>query len=309
MSILFNTIPVSIGLFSGISVLFIFFSVYWLIKDEDPIIERLNKISPNYRPLKKKVRKKTLKQLISNFFSQIFPKTEDNWEKSKIRSDLLKAGYRTPEAFGIFMGSRLISLIMLPTIIIFFLHIKDFTHQQQIAGLFVGLVVGFILPGYILEKKVISRGYKLSKELPDVLDLLVIAVESGLGLDASVKRVARELIHSSPILAEELTLMSIEMKVGIPRDKALKNLSDRCGTDEINSMTATLIQSDRFGVGVGRALRVHSEEVRTKRRQQLEEQAAKIPLKLLFPVLFLIFPAIMAVMAGPAVIKIMDSMF
>ncbi|KPA16923.1 type II secretion system F domain-containing protein, partial [Candidatus Magnetomorum sp. HK-1] len=302
-------IPGSIGLLSGISVLFFFISIYWLIKDDDPIIDRLNKISPKYRPLTRKVHKKSFKQLISTFFSQLFPKTNDNWEKSKIRSDLLKAGYRTPEAFGVFMGSRMISLIMLPASIITFLFLNEYSNGQQMAGLCVGLVFGFILPGYFLEKKVTARGYKLSKELPDVLDLLVIAVESGLGLDSAVKRVARELIHSCPILAEELTLMSLEIKVGIPRDKALKNLSDRCGIDEINSMAATLIQSDRFGVGVGRALRVHSEEVRTKRRQQLEEAAAKIPLKLLFPVLFLIFPAIMAVMAGPAVIKIMDSMF
>ena len=301
----------AIGLLSGISVFLLFAGLYWLLKNNDPVEIRLNYIS-NKKTIFKQRRigqKTSFNQLFVKYFSQLFPRSKDNWEKSKIRSDLLKAGYRIPEAFGIFMGIRMISLILLPSGTIFILNICERSHGEQMTGLLMGLIFGFLLPGYFLEKKVASRGYQLSKELPDVLDLLVIAVESGLGLDAAVKRVARELIHSSPILAEELTLMSLEIKVGIPRDKALKNLSDRCGIDEINSMTATLIQSDRFGVGVGRALRVHSEEVRTKRRQQLEESAAKIPLKLLFPVLFLIFPAIMAVMAGPAVIKIMESMF
>jgi tight adherence protein C len=298
-----------IGLLLGLSVLLTFAGLYWLIKDNDPVEKRLIFITNKKIPLKRKQHKQSFKQIIFKYFVQFFPRSKDNWEKSKIQSDLLKAGYRIPEALGIFMGIRMISLILLPSGVLFALHLFERSHGEQMIGLLMGLIFGFLLPGYFLEKKVMSRGNKLSKELPDVLDLLVIAVESGLGLDAAVKRVGRELIHSCPIIAEELTLMSLEIKVGIPRDRALKNLSDRCGTDEINSMTATLIQSDRFGVGVGRALRVHSEEVRTKRRQQLEEAAAKIPLKLLFPVLFLIFPAIMAVMAGPAVIKIMDSMF
>ncbi|MBF0452925.1 MAG: type II secretion system F family protein [Candidatus Magnetomorum sp.] len=303
------TIGTVISMLFGISVFFIFAGLYWLLKDSDPIEQRLNIVACQQRPLKRVRHQPSFKRMISTFFTQFFPRSNDNWEKSKIRSDLIKAGYRTSEAFGMFMGIRMISLIALPAGTLTLLHLSERSHGEQLAGLFMALIFGFLLPGYFLEKKVGARGYKLGKELPDVLDLLVIAVESGLGLDAAVKRVARELIHSCPILAEELTLMSLEIKVGIPRDKALKNLSDRCGVDEINSMTATLIQSDRFGVGVGRALRVHSEEVRTKRRQQLEEAAAKIPLKLLFPVLFLIFPAIMAVMAGPAVIKIMESMF
>jgi len=178
-------------------------------------------------------------------------------------------------------------------------------------GLFGALAAGawgcFMLPSLWLESRIKSRRRRITRELPEVLDLLVIAVEAGLGLDAAVKRVAREVTLSCPILAQELNLMALELKVGIPRQMALKNLAQRCACDEVSSLVTMLIQADRFGVSVGRSLRIHSETVRTKRRQQLEEQAAKVPLKLLFPVLFLIFPAIMAVMAGPAIIKVTES--
>jgi len=179
---------------------------------------------------------------------------------------------------------------------------------QLILALVGAATLGFFLPQFLLESRIRSRRKAITRELPDVLDLLVIAVEAGLGLDQAVRRVADEVAVSSPTLGLEFNLVSLEMQAGIPRQMALKNLAQRCGVEEVGGLVAMLVQADRFGVSVGRSLRVHSDTVRTKRRQQMEEAAAKIPLKLLFPVLFMIFPAIMVVMAGPAVIRVSQSM-
>ncbi|MCA1987988.1 MAG: type II secretion system F family protein [Desulfarculus sp.] len=168
-------------------------------------------------------------------------------------------------------------------------------------------VLGYLIPGIVLSYQVRFRRDRIGRELPDVLDLLVISVEAGLGLDAAIKRVAQEVRISAPILAGELNHVALELKAGIQRAQALKNLASRCGVDEVSSLVTMMVQADRFGVSVGRSLRVHSDSVRTKRRQRMEERAAKIPLKLLFPVLFMIFPAIMAVMAGPALIRVSES--
>lgn len=184
-----------------------------------------------------------------------------------------------------------------------------FKGSMAIVVLAVAAAIGFILPGYIITLKTRKRQTAITRELPDVLDLLAITVEAGLGLDAAIARVAKEVRVSSPILSGEMNLASLELRAGIPRDQALRNLANRCGVDEVSSLVAMLNQADRFGVSVGRSLRVHSDSVRTKRRQRMEELAAKIPLKLLFPVLFLIFPAIMVVMAGPAIIRVSETMF
>ena len=169
--------------------------------------------------------------------------------------------------------------------------------------------LGFLLPNLVLDHLRRKRSDRLDRELPEVLDLLVLAVEAGLGLDAALRKVSSELSISSPTLSEELAIVSLELRAGIPRDRALRNLAARCGVEDITSLVAMLTQADKFGVSIGRSLRVHADTVRTKRRQKFEEKATKIPLKLLFPVLFFIFPAIMAIMIGPALIAAKDNFF
>ena len=234
---------------------------------------------------------------------------KDGWVLSKVRNDLITAGFRSRDALPIFMGIRVLVFVALPlatAAVCVALNTKQ-SHLLVAAG--VATCLGFILPGWIVEKISASRAAKISRQLPNMLDLLVVAVESGLGLDSAVTRVTRDLSTSCPTLAEELALFSLELRLGATREEALKNLSNRTGVEEMSGLAAMLIQADRFGVSVGRSLRVFSNEMRTKRRQKLEEAAAKIPLKLLVPVLFMIFPAIMAVMAGPAIINIMENMF
>ncbi len=234
-------------------------------------------------------------------------KPKQGWQSSKLRKDLIQAGFRSPGAINVYLGLRVLSIVLLPIITI----LSPLPSRLQGPWLPLFLVLaaglGYMLPSYILELRSRGRRSRISSELPDVLDLLVICVEAGLGLDAAIKRVATEVNVSAPVLSGELTTVSLELKAGIPRDMALKNLGMRCGVDDLSSLVAMLNQADRFGVSVGRSLRVHSDTVRTKRRQAMEEAAAKVPLKLLFPVLFMIFPAIIVVMGGPAMIKISES--
>lgn len=234
---------------------------------------------------------------------------KQSWQVSRLQKQLVVAGYRHPGAVNIFLAIKAITTLAFPLLLLVSPLMDRFKGSMAIVVLAVAAAIGFILPGYIITLKTRKRQTAITRELPDVLDLLAITVEAGLGLDAAIARVAKEVRVSSPILSGEMNLASLELRAGIPRDQALRNLANRCGVDEVSSLVAMLNQADRFGVSVGRSLRVHSDSVRTKRRQRMEELAAKIPLKLLFPVLFLIFPAIMVVMAGPAIIRVSETMF
>lgn len=246
-----------------------------------------------------------LTSLLSRLAGPSQPK--QGWQMSQLRKDLVLAGFRSPAAVNVYLGLRALAILVMPSLVLLTPLSARLRGVWLPIFLAVAAGVGYLLPGLILEWRGRKRGNRIQCELPDVLDLLVICVEAGLGLDAAIKRVAQEVRISAPLLAEELSMVSLELKAGIPRDMALKNLAVRCGVDDVSSLTAMLNQADRFGVSVGRSLRVHSDTVRTKRRQRMEEAAAKVPLKLLFPVLFMIFPTIMVVMGGPALIRISES--
>jgi tight adherence protein C len=167
------------------------------------------------------------------------------------------------------------------------------------------LLLGYLLPDIWLTWRIRARQHRLRLALPDGLDLLVICVEAGLGLDQALARVSQELRFAHPELSEELQVMNLEMRVGKTRLEALRELSQRTGLDDIKALVAMLIQTDRFGTSVAQALRVHSDELRMKRRQRAEEMAAKTTVKMVPVLVFFIFPALMVVILGPAVIAIM----
>ncbi len=235
-------------------------------------------------------------------------KPRQSWQESDLRAKLLQAGFHNPGAVNTFLGIKVAVLIIAPLLVLLSPLPGRLGHLQLILALVGSATLGFFLPQLILERRIRARRKAITRELPDVLDLLVISVEAGLGLDQAIRRVAQEVALSCPVLGTELNLVSLELRAGIPRQMALRNLAQRCGVEEMGGLVTMLIQADRFGVSVGRSLRVHSDTVRTKRRQQMEEAAAKIPLKLLFPVLFMIFPAIMVVMAGPAIIRVSQNL-
>jgi tight adherence protein C len=179
-------------------------------------------------------------------------------------------------------------------------------------GLLVGFGVcglGYLLPSMVLGRMAKRRQHRIRLALADALDLLVVSVEAGLGLDQAIQRVGEELAFAHKDLAEELRLVNLELRAGTGRVDALRNLADRTGVDDLASLVAMLIQTDKFGTSVAQSLRVHSDTLRTKRRQRAEEAAAKTGVKMVFPLVFCIFPAIWVVAIGPAAIKFVQVLF
>ena len=179
------------------------------------------------------------------------------------------------------------------------------TSRTTFWTILVGLAaVGYYLPNIVLSNRATARQRTVFEDFPDALDLLTVCVEAGLGLDAALMRVATEIRLRSPIVAGELELMLLELRSGFSKEKALRNFSLRTGVEDVDSFSTLLIQADRFGTSIGASLRVLSDTLRTRRRMRAEEQAAKISLKLLIPLMLCIFPALLVVLAGPAFINI-----
>ena len=240
---------------------------------------------------------KTLKRL-----GQAAPKPAK--EVGKLRERLIHAGYRNPEALTIFFGIRLAMAIAL-----FVLGTSPFVPKSSLMMGLAGAAFGWLLPGMALARKAKGRQHRIRLSLPDALDLLVVSVEAGLGLDQAIQRVGEELSFAHPELSSELRLINLELRAGKGRAEALRNLAERTGVDDLSSLAAMLIQTDKFGTSVARSLRVHSETLRTKRRQRAEEAAAKTGVKMVFPLVFCIFPAIWVVTIGPAAIKFVEVLF
>jgi tight adherence protein C len=219
-------------------------------------------------------------------------------ETSKLRQKLVAAGYRNHEALPIFFGIRLGFAILLFAV----LSSPIVRHPSLVLSL-AGCGFGYLLPSMVLGRLAKRRQHRIRLGLPDALDLLVVSVEAGLGLDQAIQRVGDELNFAHPDLSDELRLINLELRAGKARSEALRNLADRTGVDDIASLVAMLVQTDKFGTSVAQSLRVHSDTVRTKRRQRAEEAAAKTGVKMVFPLVFCIFPAIWVVTIGPAAIR------
>ncbi len=219
-------------------------------------------------------------------------------EMGKLQQRLVVAGFRSSEAIVVFFGIR-VSVALAA----FALFATPIIVRPNILVALPVCLVGYVLPAMVLARLAKRRQHRIRLGLPDALDLLVVSVEAGLGLDQAILRVGQELAFAHPDLCGELRLINLELRAGKGRSEALHNLAERTGVDDIQSLVAMLVQTDRFGTSVSQSLRVHSDTVRTKRRQRAEEAAAKTGAKLVFPLVFCIFPAIWVVTIGPAAIK------
>ena len=221
-----------------------------------------------------------------------------------VRTRLIQAGYRSPNAPGIFMGARLVVPLAFAAAVALLLPLAGAGRFALLGAGFFG-ILGYIVPSFWLDSRVNARQKEIRHALPDALDLLVVCVEAGLGLNQAILRVADEIEHVSTAMSEEFGLVNLEIRAGAARTEALRNLGERSGVEDLRGLATMLIQTDRFGTSVAQALRVHSDTLRTKRRQRAEEAAAKTAIKMLFPLVIFIFPSLFIVILGPAFIQIL----
>jgi tight adherence protein C len=221
---------------------------------------------------------------------------------SRTRSWLIQAGYRDPRHLTIYVGSRLACALIAFTAVVAGSGLSSPVLVVSVSAL------GFFLPRFALKRQIQKRQQRIKLGLPDALDLTVICVEAGLALDQAMMRVGQDLRHAHLELSDEFHLVNLEMRAGKPRAEALRNLVERTGVDDIRSLVGTLIQTDRFGTSVAQALRVHSDSLRTERRQRAEEQAAKTTIKMVIPLVLFVLPSIIFVTLGPAVIQLIRTL-
>lgn len=226
------------------------------------------------------------------------------WEKSLLRIKFLNAGIRHQDAFLIYFGLKTLLPIVFAGLAFVTLRGMDQTGMKFLFYLMLSALLGCYLPNIFLHFKIKARQQEIFENFPDAADLMLVCVEAGLGLDAGLTKVAEEIQIKSVALAEELHLTNLEMRAGATREKSLQNLALRTGVEEIGTFAVMLMQADKFGTSIGESLRVFSDDLRHKRQVRAEEQAAKVPTKMLFPLVVCIFPSIIMVIMGPAVIQV-----
>jgi tight adherence protein C len=236
---------------------------------------------------------------------------KEGWEQSSLRNRFMNAGFHNEIAPKLFFLIKTLLTFLLPSIFASYvaiaaLEVDPNSYLKLVLGL---ATIGYFIPNIYLARRISSRKREIFESFPDAMDLIIVCVESGLGLDSALAKVGQEMSKRSPILGAELHLLNLELRAGSTRERALKNLAIRTGLVDIEGLVATLVQSDRFGTSVADSLRVHADTLRTKRRLRAEEAAAKIALKLLIPLTFCIFPALLVVLLGPAVLSINHAMF
>ncbi len=230
-------------------------------------------------------------------------------ETADLRTQLIRAGYRSENAPTVLYGLKIVAVLAMLVPCIMLESDMPSNPMMKLALMASGVMAGWILPRFLLEKKVAKRQEIIRLSLPDALDLMVVSVEAGLGLDQAIQHVGRELQQSHPQLSEELSLITLEMRAGKRRSDALRNLAERTGEPEVRKLVAILIQNDRFGTSMGESLRNHSDFLRVRRRQEAEERAGKVGVKLVFPIFFFILPSMMIVAAGPGLLQIFKYLF
>jgi tight adherence protein C len=248
------------------------------------------------RPQKEKpVIKERLEQALDPL-SKALPLSPSDTDRT--RGWLIQAGYRESRHLTVYLGIRVLTaLVALAGGVLF----GALNSPLLLLGV---TALGFFIPRFVLKRMIRERQMRIRLALPDALDLTVICVEAGLALDQALMRVGEDLKHAHPDLSQEFYLINLEMRAGKPRAEALRNLVNRTGVDDIKSLVGTLVQTDRFGTSVSQALRVHSDSLRTERRQRAEEQAAKTTIKMVPPLVIFVLPSIIVVTLGPAIISL-----
>ncbi|MEC4723322.1 type II secretion system F family protein [Noviherbaspirillum sp. CPCC 100848] len=241
---------------------------------------------------------------IAGPFAKLSAPSED-WDRSRLRISFVNAGIRNSDAHLIYFGVKTLLPLLFAAATFFVLRASSqFGGMTFIMWVMLAALLGCYLPNLYLFLRIRRRKREIFENFPDAADLMLVCVEAGFGLDAGLTKVAEEMKIKSPALAEELQLANLEMRAGGTREKSLRNLAQRTGIEEISTFATMLTQADKFGTSIGESLRVFSDDLRHKRQTRAEEAAAKIPTKLLFPLVVCIFPSIIMVIMGPAAIQV-----
>jgi len=231
---------------------------------------------------------------------------EEGWERSALRMRFINAGWRNASAPTLYFAAKTMLALLLPALMAILLAGSGslILRQYFLAPLLGAAALGYYLPNGMLSRAVDRRRREIFENIPDALDLLTVCVEAGLSMERALSKVSAEIIIKSVVLGQELQLVLMEMRAGFSKERALRNLALRTGVEDMDALVAMLVQSERFGTSIGDSLRVHSENLRQKRSMMAQEAAAKVAVKLMFPLIFCIFPALLLVLLGPASIQI-----
>jgi tight adherence protein C len=261
----------------------------------------------SYRELQEQRRRQAKRERFETLLATLGTKVSGVGNSmSQTRQWLAYGGYRSPQAGTMYMGLRVTFGALGVTSILLLSSVAQLSFQQILMLTAIGGLLGWLLPYFYVSRKVRKRQDSIRVALPDSLDLMVVCVEAGLALNQAIVRVAEEIDRVSPEMSEELTVVNLEIRAGTPRDEALRHFSERTGVEDVKAFVSMLLQTDRFGTSIADSLRVHADTLRTKRRQRAEEAAAKLTVKLLFPLILFVFPAFFVVLLGPSIFLFRD---
>ncbi len=285
--------------------------VYWLLyKPQSAATQRLKRLNSSASvavamPIDEGNRGAEIAERLASPLMRLAPPSAA--EAKKLQKKLMQAGFRSENASIFYRAIQLSALFGFPMAVTVLCVLLAKPIEGSVLWILSAFVIGFFLPRYALNRMIKSRQLRVRWGLADALDLMVISVEAGLGLNAAMLKVSSELKEVHPDISEEFELANLEIRVGRDREEALRNLAERTGVDDLHSLVAMLIQTDRFGTSVARAIRVFSDSLRTKRRQRAEQAAQKAAVKLLFPLACFLFPTLFIALMGPAVLQLIDT--
>jgi len=235
---------------------------------------------------------------------------KEGWDNSTLRTRFMNAGWRNASAIPVYFAAKTALALLLPTVLFIATGgVLSADNPRLLPTAMLAMAIaGFYLPDLALRQRIARRKREIFESFPDVLDLITVCVEAGLALDAALLKVIEELRHGGTALCDELELLVLELRAGLSREKALRNLALRTAVEDVDMLASLLIQADRFGTSIGESLRVQADTLRTRRRQRAEEVAAKIAVKLLFPLIFFIFPSLMVVLLGSPALQFYRSL-
>ena len=293
-----------IVLLTFLTVSLVAMSVYWLFaRNPTTVTARLESLDPSLALIENSP-VTTMAEKVAEPLNRMVPISAI--EALKLQKRMLQAGYRSQDAAMAFRAIQLSLVVAFPSILATICFILDRPLDTFIIWGLLSSGFGFYLPRLVLNSKIKNRQLRITWGLADTLDLMVVAVEAGLGLNAALNRVGEELKVPHPDLHDELEIVNLEIRVGRSREEALRNLAERTGVDDIRSFVALLVQADRYGSSIAKAVRIFADSLRTKRRQKAEQASQKAALKLIFPLTGFLFPVIIIVILAPAVLNILD---